>query len=245
MIYSHVSAPNGKIRIQDSGQSETQLIKQYLPLVHKIAYHIHSSMPAIELEDMRQIGLAALIEAYRTYQDLGATFATYATTRVRGAIIDELRRSATISRQGMQNRKKIKAVRATLEQGLGRAATTPEMIDAMGVEPKRYFELLSSAEQAHYDSMDDVYSESNSAFTDLFADIEENLAEGEMLDLMQNAIQNLSERERQIIQLYFQEEMNLAEIGAILDIGAARVCQIKANALKKVRTHVESISAHI
>lgn len=213
-----------------------QLARQYMPLVRKIAWHVHGRVSnAIEVEDLLQIGMVALVEAANGYEDRGFGFATYAQMRVRGAMIDHLRRHATLCRSGMAKRKQIMAVRAQLEQKLGRMPAEAELSAEMGMTPSEYREMADAAEMVQEQSIDEVYSDQSMWFADLEERADDTLERESLKKAMAACIGKLPEREALVLQLYFVEEMNLDEIGATLDIGAARVCQIKKSALDKLR----------
>lgn len=216
-----------------------QLARKYMPLVRKIAWHVHGRVSsAIEVEDLLQIGMVALVEAANGYEDRGFGFPTYAQMRIRGAMIDHLRRHATLCRSGMAKRKQIGAVRARLEQQLGREPGEAEMADAMNLSPSDYRELADAAEMVQHQSMDEVYSDQSMWFADLDDRADQVLEKESLKAALAQCIARLPEREGIVLQLYFVEEMNLEEIGATLDIGAARVCQIKKAALDKLRGYL-------
>ena len=214
----------------------SQLVQGHMPLVRKIAWHVHGRVSnAIDIEDLVQIGMVALVEAANGYEDRGHAFATYAGMRVRGAMIDHLRRHASQCRSGMAKRKEIARARATLEAKLGRAASDAEMGEAMGLDPASFRELADAAEAVRHESLDEVYSDQSMWFADMEEGADEALDRGRLRDALGDAVGSLPEREAMVLQLYFVEELNLEEIGRVLDIGAARVCQIKKAALDKVR----------
>jgi RNA polymerase sigma factor for flagellar operon FliA len=216
--------------------SPERLARQYMPLVRKIAWHVHGRVStAIEVEDLLQIGMVALVEAANSFEDRGLGFAAYAQLRVRGAMIDHLRRQATICRSAMAKRKELAKVRNRLEQKLGRLPTEAEMSTDMGLEPASYREIADSVEMVQHTSMDEVYSDQSMWFADV-EDRADDIMERESLKkALAGCIGELPQREAMVLQLYFVEEMNLEEIGQTLDIGAARVCQIKKAALDKLR----------
>ncbi len=213
-----------------------QLVQAHIPLVRKIAWHVHGRVSnAIDIEDLVQIGMVALVEAANGYEDRGHAFATYAGMRVRGSMIDHLRRHASQCRSGMAKRKEIGRARAELETKLGRAATESEMAAAMGLDATSFRELADAAEAVRHESLDEVYSDQSMWFADLEAGADESFDRERLKEALADAIASLPEREAMVLQLYFVEELNLEEIGKVLDIGAARVCQIKKAALDKVR----------
>ncbi|ASY43566.1 MAG: sigma-70 family RNA polymerase sigma factor [Pseudomonadota bacterium] len=216
--------------------SPERLARQYMPLVRKIAWHVHGRVStAIEVEDLLQIGMVALVEAANGFEDRGLGFAAYAQLRVRGAMIDHLRRQATICRSAMARRKDLAKVRNRLEQKLGRLPTEAEMSADMGLEPAAYREIADSVEMVQHTSMDEVYSDQSMWFADVEDRADDILERESLKAAIARGIGELPEREALVLQLYFVEELNLEEIGHTLDIGAARVCQIKKAALDRLR----------
>ncbi|WP_425516642.1 sigma-70 family RNA polymerase sigma factor [Sphingobium phenoxybenzoativorans] len=213
-----------------------QLARKYMPLVRKIAWHVHGRVSsAIEIEDLLQIGMVALVEAANGFEDRGFGFATYAQMRIRGAMIDHLRRHATICRSAMSKRKQLAAARDQLEQRLGRAPLEAELSRHMGMEPADFREFADSVEIVQTTSMDEVYSDQSMWFADVEDRADEVMERESLKAMLAKCIGDLPQREAMVLQLYFVEEMNLEEIGQTLDIGAARVCQIKKAALDKLR----------
>ncbi|MBB6123800.1 RNA polymerase sigma factor for flagellar operon FliA [Sphingobium subterraneum] len=213
-----------------------QLARQYMPLVRKVAWHVHGRVSsAIEIEDLLQIGMVALVEAANGYEDRGFGFASYAQMRIRGAMIDTLRRHATLCRSAMGRRKELGAVRKRLEQRFGRPPTEAEMGAEMNLSPSDYREFADSAEMVQEQSIEEVYSDQSMWFADVEDRADTVLEKESLKKALAGCITKLPEREAIVLQLYFVEEMNLEEIGATLDIGAARVCQIKKSALDKLR----------
>nr|WP_087574569.1 FliA/WhiG family RNA polymerase sigma factor [Sphingomonas sp. CDS-1] len=219
-----------------NANSPEQLARRYMPLVRKTAWHVHGRVSsAIEIEDLLQIGMVALVEAANGFEDRGLGFSSYAQLRVRGAMIDHLRRHATMTRSAMAQRKQLAGIRGRLEQKLGRAPLEAEMSAEMGLDAAAYREVADSCEMVQHSSMDEVYSDQSMWFADV-EDRADDVMEREALKgALAKCIGELPQREALVLQLYFVEELNLEEIGATLDIGAARVCQIKKAALDKLR----------
>ncbi len=216
-----------------------KLAQQYMPLVRKIAWHVHGRVSsAIEIEDLLQIGMVALVEAANSFEDRGHGFATYAQMRVRGAMIDHLRRHATLCRSALARRKKVSQARAALEQRLGRVPSEPEIAKHLGLTAEEYRELADGTDLVQHQSMDEVYSDQSMWFADVAERADEMLERESLKKAIAGYISELPQREAMVLQLYFVEEMNLEEIGLTLDIGAARVCQIKKAALDKLRTRL-------
>jgi RNA polymerase sigma factor FliA len=236
MQYSPIAHDNLTYAPRRAQADADALIKTHSQLVRRIAWHVHSRMSsAIAVEDLIQIGMIALIEAARTFEDRGIPFIPYATMRVRGAMIDELRRDARMCRSGMVNRRRLAQVRGTLENQLERSVTDSEMAEAMGLDGHAYHAFVAGTHAVRQDSLDEVYSDHDMWFAD-HADAADTLLEqSEMRAMLAQNIASLPEREAMVLQLYFAEEMNLDEIGETLGVGAARVCQIKKAALDKLR----------
>jgi RNA polymerase sigma factor for flagellar operon FliA len=216
--------------------SPARLIETHSTLVRRVAWHVHSRMStAIEVEDLIQIGFIALVEAAQHFEDRGIAFAPYASTRIRGAMVDALRRDARMGRAGMANRRYLAGIRAKLEQAFMRPPSDAEMADAAGLEPQAYYAMSASTQAVAQDSIDESYSDHDMWFADLADSADTALEKAQLRETLVASLAKLSEREAMILQLYFVEELNLDEIGETLGVGAARVCQIKKAALDKMR----------
>ncbi|MDB5689656.1 MAG: FliA/WhiG family polymerase sigma factor [Sphingomonas bacterium] len=218
--------------VRDTGA----LARSHMPLVRRIAWHVHGRVSsAIEVEDLVQIGMVALVEAASGFEDRGFAFSTYATMRIRGAMIDHLRRHATICRSAMGRRREMEGARRTLQSALGREPSEAELSAAMGIDPGTFRELVDSTASVRHESIDEVYSDQSMWFADVEERIDQTIERGQMKAALAARIADLPEREAMVLQLYFVEEMNLEEIGQTIGVGAARVCQIKKSALDKLR----------
>jgi RNA polymerase sigma factor FliA len=213
------------------------LVRKHLPLVRRIAWHIHGSMSAIvEVEDLIQIGMVALIEAVNAFEDRGqVTFEQYLMTRLRGAMIDELRRQATTTRGAMRRRRAYNEAVSALSGELGRPPSDAEVAERIGVTIEKLRAEYVSAEAVRFDSIDDMYSDESPWFMSDEPSAFDQLADSDQRDALIAAITELPEREQIVIQLYYVEELNLEEIGQVLGVGAARVCQIKASAHARLK----------
>lgn len=216
--------------------SPEELIARHGQPVRRLAWHVHSRMTqSAELEDLIQIGLIALVEAGQGYQDQGHAFTTYASMRVRGAMIDHLRREALVSRSAMSARRRIEDAKARLEQRHLRSVGSAEVAAELGLDFDGYHALVASAAPLEKANIDEAYSDHDVLFADTSDAADVLLEKDEMRELLAEAISGLPPREAQILQLYFIEELNLQEIGQILGTGAARVCQIKKAALARLK----------
>ena len=218
-----------------AGSAEA-LIAEYSPLVRKIAWQVYSKISRThDLDDLIQTGLIALIEAKRQYQDRGFAFTTYATTRIRGAMIDQLRRDADVARSAMASNRRLQSTRAKLEQQLMRAPSSGEMAEAMHMTAEAFFEYEQNAQQGRSTSLDEMMEYDHFFIVDTDEGGFAALEDADMKQALVKAIVQLPEREQMVLQLYFQEDLNLQEIGLALDVSAARVCQIKRSAMASIQ----------
>lgn len=220
-----------------SATADTEaLVRQHLPLVRRIAWHVHGSMSTIvDVEDLIQIGLVALVETVAAPHDRGPAFAAYLATRLRGAMIDELRRQATTTRGAMRRRRAYNDAIAALTATTGSPPGEALIADHLGVSVEKLRADYATAEAIRFDSIDDLYSDDLPWFADDGPDAFDQLAESDLRETLVDAIAALPDREAQVIQLYYVEELNLEEIGMVLGVGSARVCQIKAAAHARLK----------
>lgn len=214
-----------------------RLVRTHMGLVRKIAWHTHARVStAIDIEELVQTGMVALIEAARNFEDRGqAAFSTYASVRIRGAMIDSLRKHATLCRSALRKRRNLNAARDRLLGRLGRTPTNAELAAELEVSEAELRDMLGATQGIRYESIDEVYSDHSIWFAADEPDAFEALSGSDLREALVSAIRELPEREAIVLQLYFVEELNLEEIGQTLGVGAARVCQIKKIALEKVR----------
>jgi RNA polymerase sigma factor for flagellar operon FliA len=219
-----------------SGADIDALVRKHSPLVRRIAWHVHGSVSGVcEVEDLVQIGLVALVEAIHGFEDRGqVTFEQYLATRLRGAMIDQLRRQATLTRGAMRRRKQYQETIAAMT--IDRVPPSDAAVaDRLGVSIEKLRADYAGAEAVKFDSLDQVYTDDGPWFMSDEPDAFEQLAETDLRDTLIAAIAALPEREAQVVQLYYVEELNLEEIGQVLSVGAARVCQIKASAHARLK----------
>lgn len=215
---------------------QEELVRGHMQLVRKIAWHVHGRVStAIDIEDLIQIGMIALVEAANGYEDRGHAFSTYASMRVRGAMIDHLRRHASMSRSAMGKRREMLKAKAEFEKIHGRSPSDSELAHALGLDGAAFRALMEDTAATYQESLDEVYSDQSIWFADVEERADQSLEREQLGAALAEHISDLPEREAMVLQLYFVEEMNLEEIGQTLGIGAARVCQIKKAALDKLR----------
>ncbi len=213
------------------------LVRAHMKLVRKIAWHVHGHVSsAIEVEDLTQIGLVALVEAAARYEPReGASFAGYAAIRVRGAMLDHLRKQATICRSAMVRKRQIAEARSQAGLKAGRSPSEAEIAAEMGMGLEAYRAALDSVRDLQWESLDAVYSDYSMWYADDAPDADSEIDRRRLAALLTHAIGTLGPREALVLQLYYVEELNLEEIGATLGVGGARVCQIKKAALDRLR----------
>ncbi|HWW57828.1 MAG TPA: FliA/WhiG family RNA polymerase sigma factor [Sphingopyxis sp.] len=225
------------------GESVEALVEEYSPLVRKIAWQVFSRVSRTsELDDLIQTGLIALIEASRNYEERGFAFATYASTRIRGAMIDQLRREADVGRSAMVATKRLQAARGGLEQQLMRAPTSAEMAEALDMSAEDYFALERNATHGRSTSLDELTDVGAFLAADDSLGAGETCEQEDLMGALRQCVSLLSDREQMVLQLYFFEELNLHEIGLTLDVSAARICQIKREAMAKVDRMMRSMT---
>jgi len=219
-----------------------QCVIKYAPLVKRIAHHMMATLPpSVQVDDMIQAGMLGLLDAAKRYQQSqGAQFETYAVQRVRGAMLDSLRQSDWLPRGLRKNLRKIEGAIAKLEQRNGRPPSETELADALGIQLPEYQQMLQDARGYQLVYYEDFRSSDDEDVLDRhFADWTEEPLERLMDERMRTslikAIEDLPEREQKVMALYYQEELNLREIGEILGVSESRVCQLHSQAVTRLR----------
>jgi RNA polymerase sigma factor for flagellar operon FliA len=197
---------------------------------------VHSS---IEIEDLIQIGYYGLVTAAQNYTlREGATFASYAGIRIRGAIVDHLRKSSNLCRTTIQMQKKANAAEQKLQARHNRKPNVEEIATEMEIAPEALMEWQQAFQANVHQSLDSVYDEFSIWYESPENTPEDNLNDEELRDMLKDALRTLSEREGLVIQLYFVEELNVYEIAEILEVTTGRVSQIKSAAVARLRNYL-------
>ena len=220
-----------------------KLIIDNMNLVKKIAWHMHGRVrAAIEIEDLMQIGYYGLVTAAQKYSPKeGATFISYAVLRIRGAIVDHLRKSSNLCRTTIQMQQKAKKVEEELRSTLQRNPSPAEMAKKMGIELNEYREWEKAFNANIHQSLDEVYDEYSMWFVSKENTPEENLDRNQLKTILTNGLKDLPEKEAMVIQLYYVEELNVYEIAEVMEITTGRVSQIKKSAISLLRNHIKRI----
>lgn len=244
MKYDHRSFSTALGVAQAYRGSEADRIRRFLPMVKRLAWHVHGSgRPGIELEDLVQAGLVALTECAQKHSGPGEDgFAAYAKIRVRGAMVDLIRRQVPLSRGAGERRRQLADKEARLRGALGRDPYPAELAEAMGIDEAELAALRSASAPPRVESIDEVYSDSSMAFADDAPDSLELLAGEELREAVAGAIAALPERLQLVVQLYFVEEMNLSEIAQVLSVSIPRVHQLKAQAIGQLQNALAGIA---
>lgn len=221
-------------------------LMSYIGLVKRIAIYLKGRVPDyIQLDDMIQIGTLGLIEASKAFNSsVGVEFEVFAKNRVRGAILDEIRKLSSIPRSAVSHLQQHNRVTMELSHSLGRAPTQTEIAEALGLSVDEFHKEREHANRFQTTSLELTNEESSDLTAqDLSSSNPETLvANKEISDSVALAISQLTEREQLVIALYHKEEMNLKEIGVILGVNESRVSQILSATVAKLRTSIEKIT---
>lgn len=221
---------------------QTNLLDEYLPLVRRQALSMQVRLPAsVELDDLIQAGTVGLLEAVGRFDaSQGASFATFASQRIRGAMLDELRSRDWLPRSVRRNARMVDEAVRRLEQQLGRAAEENEIATELGMELEEYRQLLSDTNSGNLLPFEMLLEEgAEPGVEDTSQDTPlQQFLDGEKRDQLVAAIEALPEREKLLMALYYQEELNLKEIGAVLGVTESRVSQLHSQAVSRLRARL-------
>ncbi len=231
--------------------SEEENLKSHMPLVRSVVDRMRASLPpTIDVEDLYSVGLLGLIQALRRFDPtLGVTFASYATMRIRGAVLDELRRVDWMSRSLRVKAKKLSDVIAGIEQKEGRPATEAEVANELGISSEEYSTLLDELRPLSYVELDAVAGEEDdSNMHDVVPDENQPTAsdqamKNELIKLVVERLQNLPEMQRKILAMYYFENLRLAEIAKVFGVTESRICQIHTQAVLSLKNYIRSAAS--
>jgi len=236
-----MNAPNAYRETARASASSSEAITRHADLVRRIAHHLAARLPpSVEVDDLIQAGMVGLIEALRQFDpSAGATFETYASIRIRGAMIDEIRKGDWVPRSVHRRVREAAEATRQIEQREGRAATAAEVAAALSMSLDDYSRLMEGAARGQVLSLDEDAEEHGEPRTaDRAPPPQANLESEEFQSSLATAIAGLPERERLVLSLYYEQELNLREIGAVLGVTESRVCQVHGQAMVRLRARL-------
>ena len=225
------------------------MIRQYQPLVRRLAHHMMVKLPAnVQVDDLIQVGLIGLSEALTRYEATqGVQFETFATQRIRGAMLDELRNNDWMSRGSRKSQKEIEQALRRLEHRLGRSPQESEIAAELGLSLIDYQTLLGKVQGTQLVYLEDMAGSADDENNfldrhvgDAEADPMHMLRDQRLRQALVAAIKNLPEREQFIMSMYYEQDMNLKEIAAVLDVTESRVCQLHSQSIARLRSKMRA-----
>lgn len=223
--------------------SMEETVERYAPLVKRIAHHLLARMPAsVQIDDLIQEGLVGLLEAARNYDpSKGASFETYAGIRIRGAMIDDVRRGDWAPRSVHRNARRVSEAMQAVEKRLGHDASDKQVAEELGVQMSEYYHIVQDSLSSKLFSYDELISGEDRPEEQLASDSinpADAITDQAMRAKLAECIAKLPERERLVLALYYDEELNLKEIGLVLGVSESRVSQIHSQAALRLRSRM-------
>jgi RNA polymerase sigma factor for flagellar operon FliA len=228
---------------------KNDLLTEHMPLVKRLAHQMKAKLPAsVEVDDLVQAGMIGLLDAINRYEeDQGAQFETYAVLRIRGAMLDELRSNDWMPRSTRQNMRKVEQAMAALQQQLGRPPNESEIAKSLKLSLADYQDMLGDSgghQLVYYEDFHD--EDGNDSWLDRYAVDEDDplraLMETDFRQAVIDAIDALPPREKLLMGLYYEEELNLKEIGAVMGVSESRVSQLHSQAVGRLRTYLRELA---
>jgi RNA polymerase sigma factor for flagellar operon FliA len=222
-------------------RDHNQQVMQHLALVKRIAYHLLHRLPdQVQLDDLVQAGIIGLLEAAKNFDaSHGASFETYAGIRIRGAMLDEVRRNDWAPRSVHRKLREVSEAIRQIEHRTGRDARDTEVASALGIELDEYHRIVHDASRTRVFSLDELQAadriDDKMDDSQRAPDISNELTRQRFKEALAATITELPERERLVVALYYDEELNLREIGDVLEVSESRVCQIHGQAVARIR----------
>lgn len=219
------------------------LIKQYAVMVKRIAYHLLGRLPqSVLLDDLIQAGMEGLLEAAKHYDETkGASFETYASIRIRGFMLDEVRRNDWVPRSVYRNARLIAEAVRTIENRFGRDAKDTEVAKELGVPIEEYHSMLNDAASAHLYGFEDVGVTDNDLIDESVGFVSQphvNVIRADIKSNLSQIIGELPQKERLVLSLYYEQDLNLKEIGDVLGVSESRVSQLHSQATHRIKARL-------
>jgi RNA polymerase sigma factor for flagellar operon FliA len=239
-----VLAYQNAARPEVSAQELERLVHAHAPLVKRIAYHLLARLPAsVQVDDLIQAGMIGLMEAARRFDDSqGASFETYAGIRIRGTMLDELRRAGWLPRAALRKLRQLTEATRAAERELGGEAPAEAIARQLGMDMDSYHTLAREASEFGVVRFADLGQEDGEPWENGIADSGPGPAaqveEADLRARIADAVDLLPEREKLVMSLYYEQELNLREIGEVLGVSESRVCQIHGQALIRLRARL-------
>ncbi len=227
----------------NSIEEQNDLITENIDLVKRIAYHLKARLPEnTDVDDLMQSGLMGLVEAAKNYDaSRGASFSTFAGIRIRGAMIDEVRRYDWTPRSVLRKRREIAEAMHSIEAETGRHAEAGEIARRLNISTDEYHKILRDSANCKMFSLDEAMDESvptRQVANEAASLPDDEVAADQFRQVLADAIDRLPEKEQLVLSIYYERELNLKEIGAVLGVSESRVCQIHSQAVARLRSMV-------
>lgn len=251
-LETHTAKANAKASSRSANKAkavQAEMLSKYAPLVKIIVARMRNKLPShADLEELESAGMMGLLAAIERYDSSrGYTFQTYASVRIRGAILDELRAMDMVPRSVRLKQRLIARTTQTLEQRNGHSPTDEEMREELNMDQSGYEKLraqtkpvsiiyLDASQEANSDNQHESIADDTVEFA------HDRMEKEEMMELVARKIMELPVQHRKVLALYFNEGMRLAEIGELLGLSEARICQIRSQALEQLRRYVSRMS---
>lgn len=224
-------------------QTQETLVKSHALLVKRIAHHLLGRLPqSVQLDDLIQAGMLGLLEAARHYDSTkGASFETYAGIRIRGHMLDEVRRNDWVPRSVYRNSRMISEAVRQVEHKFGREAKDWEVAEELGLPISEYHEMLHDSVSSHLYGFDDLgvtddvlHGEEGGLLTEPHV----NVLHNDLMSRLTQVIDGLPHKERLVLSLYYEQDLNLKEIGEVLDVSESRISQILSQATHRIKSRL-------
>jgi RNA polymerase sigma factor for flagellar operon FliA len=225
--------------------NKDQLVERFAPLVKRVAYHLMARLPAsVQVDDLVQNGMLGLLDAISRFEaGMGAQFETYAAQRIRGAMLDGLRENDWLPRSLRRDFRRIEVAISKLEQQNGRAPSEKELADSLGMALLEYQKMLQDARGHQLIYFEDMVEEGGDSFLDRHFVDDKNeplrmLEERGLQKSLVKGIEALPDREKMMMALYYEQDLNLREIGEVMGVTESRVCQLHSQAVARLRSRL-------